>query len=182
MATLLLIYYEFWNKMTQNALLCIIFDCAKKESKKRGELSLHPLWSKNIFTFTCPGNKDIDVSVYNTKGERIKTIAKRFFPPGIHRFVWDGLDNCCQELTQGTFEIRCDSGDTIQKNKIIKMHIEATWNRQTVNLDNSQTLASKAPRLEETTKQKLFDFFTLFWIWLLLFVLSYFETWSLGGA
>ena len=107
--------------MEQNTILCLILNFVKKKSWANEIFSLSPLRDCDI-TFTCPGNIVIDVGVYTAVGERIKTIVREFFPPGIHRIEWDGTDKFFNDLTNGTFEIRCKSGENIQIRKIIKLH------------------------------------------------------------
>ena len=103
--------------MERNTLLCVVLNF---KTKNHPAAAKRPMSLNGLVTFTCPGNKNIDISIFNSSGEKVKTIGGGYFNCGVFRFEWDGTDSYCRKLPQGVFELRCCSGDTIQSRKILR--------------------------------------------------------------
>jgi hypothetical protein len=53
--------------------------------------------------FTMNNADDCLLTVYNIKGEKIKTLANRYFKEGIHEVIWNGKDNDDKEVSSGIY-------------------------------------------------------------------------------
>lgn len=47
----------------------------------------------------------IDVSIYNSSGQKIRKIAKGYFKPGIYKFDFDGKTDAGEKIKTGTYFI-----------------------------------------------------------------------------
>jgi hypothetical protein len=49
---------------------------------------------------------EIDFSIHNSSGERVRHLGKELCPPGPHRISWDGRDDDGQPLPAGVYICR----------------------------------------------------------------------------
>jgi len=108
-----------------NTVLCIRLDFNRPSSSMRNNYSPDHLCAHSSLTFTCPGNKKIDISVYTSANQFVKRIVCDFFKPGVYYFVWDGTDEHGRLIDYGTFSIHCRCESRIQTQKIIRLFQEA---------------------------------------------------------
>jgi hypothetical protein len=53
--------------------------------------------------FTLPKNQKITLSVYNSKGKKVKTLLKGKYPSGSHKVIWYGKDDSGDMLSGGLY-------------------------------------------------------------------------------
>lgn len=68
-------------------------------------LNLHPNPFRNStrIRLSLAGESDIELSIYSVDGRRIRRIAKRSLPHGIHHFHWDGRDDSGVHVAAGVY-------------------------------------------------------------------------------
>ncbi len=67
-------------------------------------------------TFYLPAESDVDLSIYNILGEKVKTLARGKFEPGSHTVIWDARNESGSEVASGIYFYRLQAGDkTITK-------------------------------------------------------------------
>ncbi|NQV17560.1 MAG: T9SS type A sorting domain-containing protein [Armatimonadetes bacterium] len=64
-------------------------------------------------------NSKIDLSIFNVKGQKIKSLIKDNFPVGEHSIIWNGKDGEEKDVNSGIYFIRLLSGDYAQFKKTI---------------------------------------------------------------
>ncbi|OQY37386.1 MAG: hypothetical protein B6226_05250 [Candidatus Cloacimonetes bacterium 4572_65] len=74
----------------------------------------------NISFFLNKDSKDVNLSVYNVKGQLVKTLVKDNLAKGVHNVVWSGLDNSNNKVASGVYYYRLEtSNKTISKKMIL---------------------------------------------------------------
>ena len=65
--------------------------------------------TKINFAVSKPGN--VEVRVFNTRGELVRTITNQWYPQGMHTVSWDGRTQAGGHASSGIYYIRAKSGD-----------------------------------------------------------------------
>ncbi len=65
--------------------------------------------------------KDINLSVYNLKGQKVKTVFEGKAIKGLHELTWDGKDDNQISVASGIYFYRLNSGNVTQTKKMILM-------------------------------------------------------------
>ena len=63
----------------------------------------NPFNPTTTIQFSIPENSDIELVVYNVKGQKIKTLADKQFTKGTHSVIWDGIDENNSPLSSGLY-------------------------------------------------------------------------------
>jgi hypothetical protein len=75
--------------------------------------SPHPGHGSLRFSFTLPGETPLTVAVFDARGRRIRTLAAGTFQRGVHRLVWDGLDDQGAAASTGIYFYRLSLPDRV---------------------------------------------------------------------
>jgi hypothetical protein len=67
-----------------------------------------------------PGAVSLDI--FDLKGGKVRTLAGGPQPAGMHRVMWDGLDDRGREVPSGQYVCRCVSGGFARSIKMIRMN------------------------------------------------------------
>lgn len=75
-----------------------------------------------VIQFNLYQSQNVNISLFNIKGQKIKIIAKRNFPNGHNSIKWSGLNNKNKPLSSGIYFIKIHNQNQIQiqKMEIIK--------------------------------------------------------------
>lgn len=75
--------------------------------------SAYPNPFNNLVTFTFTINKpqDLEITVYNIQGQRIKTWATDRFQAGKHIIQWNGTNQTGKEVSSGIYFVRLTAGN-----------------------------------------------------------------------
>jgi len=63
----------------------------------------NPFNPTTIIPFSIPKESKIDITVYNIKGQKVKTITKDVFEKGFHKLIWNGKDSSGKEVGSGIY-------------------------------------------------------------------------------
>lgn len=63
----------------------------------------NPFNPSTVITFAIPRQEQVQLTVYNAIGQRIRTLIDSQRPAGSHAVVWDGKDNLGREVASGTY-------------------------------------------------------------------------------
>jgi len=85
-----------------------------------------------------PGHGDVNINVYNQKGEKIRYVFDKSKNGGLQQFVWNGKDNAGNFVPPGTYEFRIQSRNMITIKKLHWAGRDSLGNAQS-NKENSQT-------------------------------------------
>jgi hypothetical protein len=94
-------------------------------SPSAGDLQLanypNPFNPSTTITYTLPKPSEIRLSVYNLKGQLVRSLTGEFKAAGTHQVVWDGKDNLNKQASSGVYFIRLQAGRTSLTHKVLLM-------------------------------------------------------------
>ena len=71
------------------------------------------------FAVSKPGN--VDLRVYNVRGELVKTLAKGWYPQGQHTLTWDGMTESGRRAPSGMYFTKVTSNGATDQMKMLMM-------------------------------------------------------------
>ena len=72
-------------------------------------------------TFIYPNENHIDISIYNLKGEKVRTLISNHMSSGYHNILWDGRSNSDINLPSGIYFINLKYDKYNEMHKVIKI-------------------------------------------------------------
>lgn len=69
--------------------------------------------------FNVPEEGNVELSVYNLKGQKVRTICKEILPSGNHEYIWQGKNNTNNAVASGIYFIRLDNGEKTKFRKVL---------------------------------------------------------------
>ena len=79
----------------------------------------NPFNPETMIEFSIPHNDNVELSVYNTRGQHIKTLVSEIKSRGKHTVIWNGTNDAGENVSSGIyFYILCTDA-SIQKKKCI---------------------------------------------------------------
>ncbi|MFA7057560.1 MAG: FlgD immunoglobulin-like domain containing protein [Candidatus Cloacimonadales bacterium] len=81
----------------------------------------NPFSTMSTIQIQTKRSENIDVAVYNLKGQLIKTIANKEFSTGTHDFKWDGNDQNGNRCSSGVYFFRIITPEKVISKKMIFM-------------------------------------------------------------
>jgi hypothetical protein len=79
----------------------------------------NPFRSETQISFVLKANSSVSVEVFNTKGQKVKTLVKAARAAGVHHIIWEGTDNDNQLLPDGLYFCKLTAGKTISIKKLV---------------------------------------------------------------
>ncbi len=79
----------------------------------------NPFNPTTTIKYNAPVNGNVNVSVYNVKGQLVKTLVNEHKAAGEHSIVWNGEDNNGQQTTSGIYFYKMTSGNRTETQKMI---------------------------------------------------------------
>ncbi len=76
-----------------------------------------PFNPSTIVSFVLPGNNSagaVTISIFNTSGKKVKTLANRMYTPGTYSVTWDGKDDENRRVATGVYSIIINNGKIIK--------------------------------------------------------------------
>ena len=82
----------------------------------------NPFNPETTISFFIPQNSEVDISVYNIKGQKIKTITNENFQRGYHKVFWNGKDENDRPVSSGIYfyKMETDNYSEIKKCILLK--------------------------------------------------------------
>ncbi|MFH1005963.1 MAG: FlgD immunoglobulin-like domain containing protein [Candidatus Latescibacterota bacterium] len=80
----------------------------------------NPFNAQTAISFALPKSVFVRLEVYNTLGQRVRTVVESQMKAGEHSIIWDGRDQAGREISSGVYLVRL-SGDSggVQTRKIM---------------------------------------------------------------
>lgn len=72
-----------------------------------------------VIQYALPHECEVDVSVYNILGQKVRTLVKRKEKAGYWQVVWDGRTDEGRELTSGIYFYRIKAGELTETKKMV---------------------------------------------------------------
>jgi len=79
----------------------------------------NPFNPETEIKFQLPDNTDIILSVYNLKGQLVRTLVNSNLPGGSHSIIWDGKTNNSEMVGSGVYFYKLTAGETSKTRKMI---------------------------------------------------------------
>ena len=77
----------------------------------------NPFNPSTTISFSIPKFSKIQLTIYNVKGQKVKTLANDQYEKGIHSLIWNGVDNFGNSVSSGVYFYNLDVNG---KNRAIK--------------------------------------------------------------
>ena len=81
----------------------------------------NPFNPETTISFNIKNSGDVKLSVYNIKGQLVKTLVNDHLESGNHSFVWNGKDNKSADVSSGVYFYRLNTGKNSVTRKMILM-------------------------------------------------------------
>ena len=99
---------------------------AADEGVRPTEFTLHPNYPNpfnpsTTITFDLPRAADITLSIYNLRGQLVRTLHAGPLTAGTHRVVWDGTDSRGAKVASGLYVYRLHTGEQVLSRKLMLM-------------------------------------------------------------
>ncbi len=80
----------------------------------------NPFNPETTISFALNADSDVTLNIYNTKGQKVKTILADKLNAGYHNVVWNGRDDSNQEVTSGIYFMTLDANGEIGRYTSVK--------------------------------------------------------------
>lgn len=84
-----------------------------------GQNRPNPFNPNTVIEFAVPRPAEVRVEVFNTLGQRVKTLANEFSKAGYKRVEWDGTDDNGNSVASGVYLYRMTAGDFSETKKML---------------------------------------------------------------
>ncbi|MCF7918376.1 MAG: T9SS type A sorting domain-containing protein [Candidatus Cloacimonetes bacterium] len=81
----------------------------------------NPFNPELTISFNVDETQEVDLVIYNSKGQKVKTMVNELFRPADYSLVWNGKDDSNHSVSSGVYFIRLQIGDDIVNDKVILM-------------------------------------------------------------
>ncbi len=82
----------------------------------------NPFNPSTTIAFNLAEKSNVNLSVYNIRGQKVKTLVSGMTEPGEHRIEWDGADSTGKSTSSGVYfyRLKTDGYDSVKKMILIK--------------------------------------------------------------
>ncbi len=81
----------------------------------------NPFNPSTVLRFQLPEANDIQLVIYNTLGQKVRTLLDRSFSPGSHSVIWDGTNDAGLGMAAGLYFYQMKAGDFVATKKMLLM-------------------------------------------------------------
>ncbi len=79
----------------------------------------NPFNPTTTIAYSLPECQRVEVSVYNIKGQKVRTLVSDVQDPGVHTVTWDGTDRAEKTVASGVYFCKVESGDNVTVRKML---------------------------------------------------------------
>ena len=79
----------------------------------------NPFNPTTTISYSIPEESNIELSIYNTKGQKVKTLISNQLPAGSHSAIWNGRDSNYKRVSSGIYFYKLKAGDYQKVEKMI---------------------------------------------------------------
>ncbi len=79
----------------------------------------NPFNPTTTINFQLPSSEKVTLDVYNTLGQKVKTLVNDFRNAGYYHIVWDGKNRAGREVASGIYLYRIEAGNFVETKKMI---------------------------------------------------------------
>ena len=81
----------------------------------------NPFNPSTTISFSVPASGEVELAIFNLKGQRVKTLVSGELTKGQHSVVWNGLDNAGRSVASGVYLYKLRSGTELKTRKMMLM-------------------------------------------------------------
>jgi flagellar hook assembly protein FlgD len=82
----------------------------------------NPFNPRTTIRFAVPEYSKVKIVIYNSLGQKIRTLTDRDYAPGYHQIVWNGLDDLGVRVSSGVYFYQMSNEGTFsQSRKLVLM-------------------------------------------------------------
>jgi hypothetical protein len=81
----------------------------------------NPFNPETTVSFILPSARDVTLSIYNLRGQKVKTLHEGLLPGGFHRMAWNGTDSQGKSVGSGLYFAKLEDGKHSQTRKLMLM-------------------------------------------------------------
>ena len=70
---------------------------------------------------TTKSTENTEISIYNTKGQKVNTLVSELLPTGEYSVIWNGTDETGKKVTSGIYYYKMTNGEFTDMKKMILM-------------------------------------------------------------
>ncbi len=71
----------------------------------------NPFNPSTTIEYQLPQQREVELIVYNTLGQKVRTLLRQSAPAGYHKVIWDGRNDSGQPVASGIYLYRFSAGD-----------------------------------------------------------------------
>ena len=79
----------------------------------------NPFNPSTTIAFNTPVTQEVELSLYNLKGQKVRTLYKGILKRGEHKLIWDGKDNNGRTVSSGIYFAQIEAGKYSQIRKMM---------------------------------------------------------------
>ncbi len=79
----------------------------------------NPVRGETCISFSLKEPSNVDVAIYNIRGQRVATLASERFGKGMHRLTWNCRDRNDRPVATGIYLLRMQSRDAVEMQKVM---------------------------------------------------------------
>jgi len=81
----------------------------------------NPFNPTTTISFELAKESPVSISIFNVKGQKVKTLVEGICSAGIHQIVWNGHDDRGKSVSSGVYFIKMQSNDYFRVKKMVMM-------------------------------------------------------------
>ncbi len=79
----------------------------------------NPFNPTTTISFSIPNDSNVELSIFNIKGQKVKTLVNEMLPAGEHSIIWNGRDSNGNRVSSGMYFYKLKAGDFQKVRKMI---------------------------------------------------------------
>ena len=94
-----------------------------KDNMKRHKIIVsndpNPFNPTTTISYQLPADSKVHISIFNIKGQKVKTLVNEILPAGEHSAIWNGRDSNGNRVGSGIYFYKLKAGDFQKVKKMI---------------------------------------------------------------
>ena len=123
------IFFQLYNSLdssrTIQAYSIVEIQAAQNNTRPYIDLQLrnypNPFNPSTTIEYSLPESGEVEVSIYNIKGQKVKQLVKECQEPGTHTILWNGTDNNNSSVGSGVYFYKIKTEKLSLTNKMIML-------------------------------------------------------------
>jgi len=109
------------SRMARRAMALVENSKGEPKAAKGPSLRAHPnpYNARTQISYTLPEAGEVHLVLYNTLGQRVRTLVDEDRPAGTYQVVWDGRDDSGREVAGGVYICRLEAGGAVKTLRVL---------------------------------------------------------------